>query len=83
MGEILGKHFLGIFGRFPMLEVPDAVHEKLRLVQHNLLVALAPERTARKAQGLVPSALMQGNHYLTQVIQVRGGPRVFIRPQSV
>ena len=70
VGEIIGKHFLGIFGKFTMLEVPAAVHEKLRILKDNLLIGQSEERAARVGRGLPASALKEGKFYLTQMIPI-------------
>lgn len=39
VGERVAQHFLAVFGRFPFVDVPDAVHDKLRIVGSNLAKA--------------------------------------------
>lgn len=41
VGERLAQHFLGVFGRFPLVDVPDAVHDKLKVVASNMSGMLA------------------------------------------
>jgi hypothetical protein len=72
VGERLGRHFLGVFGTYPLLDVPESVHEKLGQIAANMLYSQKAARDARRAEGKHPSPLMEGNWHLTQV----GGNRL-------
>jgi hypothetical protein len=68
VGERIARHFLGVFGRYTMLDVPESVHAHLRTVKDNMLFHQKADRDARRADGKHPSKLMEGNWHLTQLI---------------
>lgn len=79
VGEVLAQHFLGVFGRYPLIDVPDIVHQKLQIVASNM----KSTQSQAKAHGDVGGPLIKRTADASKMLLIRdaGDPKARLRQQ--